>query len=70
MSSGVDISMNVVQRFNLSEGEIQELISKLKSTLTVPEVVAVPMTEEEKNVQQFEDWFKSKLFPPNNTTVG
>lgn len=67
MSSVVNISLDVIQKFNPSENEIRQIIKELDSMLTIDLKVkekAVELSENEKHLLQFEEWFKAKLYPP------
>ena len=65
MQSTVDISLEVIQKFNPTDNEIEQLIIKLKNLIST-DVIKKPkqMSPEELDVQRFEEWFKSKLIPP------
>ncbi len=67
MSSVVNISLEVIQRFNPTDSEIEQLIKELNKMIE-PVSVMKPksMSAEEIQIQKFEEWFKAKLFPPNN----
>ncbi len=67
MPSVVDISLEVIQRFNPTNSEIEQLIKELNKIIE-PVSVTKPqsMSAEEIQIQKFEEWFKAKLFPPRN----
>ena len=61
----VEISFKMFEKFNPSEEEIKQLISKLNSMLS-NNLIEKPkkMTEDELYAQEIEAKLKSKLYPP------
>ena len=67
MSSVVDISFSVFEKFNPTETEVKQLIAKLNTMLSQEVVVKpVKMTEDELYAHNVEMKLKSMLFPPND----
>ncbi|XRE42242.1 hypothetical protein ACIVBQ_000446 [Tenacibaculum discolor] len=61
--SAVDLSYNVVCRFNLTEQEVAKLVDRLTADfLTKENSMPSSMTEEEKFKYECEKYFKSKMF--------
>ncbi len=68
MNNVVDISIGVIERMNLSDHEVNDLIDRLKSTIQKqPGIEIEEMTDEEK----YDAWLRKEiinrgiLFPPN-----
>ena len=67
MSSVVNISLDVIQKFNPSEFEIKQIIKELDNMLVndkKQKIKSIELSEDQKHLQKFEEWFKGKLYPP------
>ena len=68
MSSVVELSLDVIQRFNPSEEEIVGLIDELQLLISVktPCEEIKEKSDDKIHLEKFESWFLSKLKKINN----
>ncbi len=57
MQSSVDISLGIIQRFNLSNSEVEELMSRLSTMLKKGKEKPKKLTEDE----QLYDYYRSQI---------
>lgn len=63
MINTVEISLNVIERFNLSNDEIHQLIVKLQAGISTEPILPEPMNADEVYALNFEQWMvKNNLF--------
>ena len=62
MSSVIELSLDVIQRFNPSEEEIVGLINELQLLISVktPCEEIKQKSEDEIGLEEFENWFRSR----------
>ncbi len=68
MQSSVDISLGIIQRFNLSNSEVEELMSRLSTMLKKGKEKPKEMTKEDKYSLKCEMYLRTKLYPPKKAT--
>ncbi len=65
MPSNIEISLDVISHFNLSNFEIKQLVNRLSSTIIEDKIKPPEMTELELYSQEVERQLKSKMFMLN-----
>ena len=68
MSQAVDIVFGVIERMDLTDKDIELLITRLNANTQSKQIAPKPMTEKELFIRSFEKWVVEKkiLFPPKN----
>lgn len=67
MPSVVEISCEVIKKFDPSESEIEEIINKLKGWINKPKKAkkkAIEKTADDIEIEGFENWLKKKWSKP------